>query len=156
MTPAVQALDAAGVPYELLEYNARVAAGQGAGRAAAEALGIDPVCVYKTLVAEVTGGELVVAVIPADGQLAPKKLAKAAAVKGAAMADPRRAERTTGYLTGGISPIGQKQRLRTFVHSDAADLERVFVSGGRRGLELALAPADLIGVTDAECCDLCA
>ncbi len=156
MTPAVQALKVAGVVFDLLEYEARVPAGRGAGSAAAASLGIDPKAVYKTLVAELTGGELIVAVIPAEGQLALKKLAKAAGGKGASMADPKRAERATGYVTGGISPIGQKQPLRTFVHAAAVDLERVFVSGGRRGLELALAPADLIGVIDAESCDLCA
>ncbi|MEM8765858.1 MAG: Cys-tRNA(Pro) deacylase [Pseudomonadota bacterium] len=156
MTPAVQALKVAGVVFDLLEYEASVPAGQGAGSAAATALGIDPDAVYKTLVVELSSGELIVAVIPAENQLALKKLAKAAGAKGAVMADSRRAERATGYVTGGISPIGQKQALRTFVHRGAADLAQVFVSGGRRGLELALTPADLISVVDAESCDLCA
>ena len=156
MTPAVRALEAAAVDYELLEYEARVAAGQGAGSAAAAALGLDAQAVYKTLIVEMADGSLAVAVIPAEAQLSLKKLAKVAGVKAATMAEPRKAERNTGYVTGGISPLGQKQALATFVHAAAADLERVYVSGGRRGLELALAPADLIDVTDAVACDLCA
>jgi Cys-tRNA(Pro)/Cys-tRNA(Cys) deacylase len=103
--------------------------------------------VFKTLVASV-GPELVVAVVPVAGELSFKALAAAVGAKNAEMADRLAAERSTGYVAGGISPIGQKRRLPTVIDDSAAKWGTVFVSGGRRGLELELAPTDLVVVTN--------
>jgi Cys-tRNA(Pro)/Cys-tRNA(Cys) deacylase len=118
------------------------------GTEAASALDIDPARCFKTLVAEVDG-TLAVAVVPVTGSLDLKALATALRGKRAAMADPSVAERTTGYVRGGISPLGQRKRLPTVLDSSAAQLPTVFVSAGRRGLEVELAPADLIRLTNA-------
>jgi Cys-tRNA(Pro)/Cys-tRNA(Cys) deacylase len=119
------------------------------GLEAADALGLDPDAVFKTLLAEVDG-ELVVAVVPVSGQLDLKALASAVGGKRAAMADPAVAERTTGYVVGGISPIGQRRQLRTVVDESASARPAVYVSGGRRGVDLGLDPADLVRVLDAQ------
>jgi Cys-tRNA(Pro)/Cys-tRNA(Cys) deacylase len=118
------------------------------GTEAATALGIDPGRCFKTLVAEVDDG-LVVAVVPVSGSLDLKALAAARGGKRGAMADPNSAERTTGYVVGGISPLGQRKRLPTVVDSAAVDLPTMFVSAGRRGLEVELSPADLVRLTGA-------
>jgi Cys-tRNA(Pro)/Cys-tRNA(Cys) deacylase len=148
MTPAVKALERAGVSFSTLEYTHDPRTGSY-GLEAAQALGIDPASVYKTLLAELDGKELVVAIVPVDTMLNLKSLAKAAGAKRAEMADPARAERTTGYVRGGISPFGQKKRLRTFVDERMLTLDTVHVSGGRRGLEIAIAPQDLAEATSA-------
>jgi Cys-tRNA(Pro)/Cys-tRNA(Cys) deacylase len=116
---------------------------------AASALGLDPARVLKTLVCRLASGELVVAVLRSDRQLSLKALAAAAGTKQASMAPVPDAERATGYVAGGISPLGQRKRLRTFVDAAAAEHATVFVSGGRRGLEIELAPADLIRLANA-------
>ncbi len=113
------------------------------GLEAADALGVPPGRVFKTLVAEVDG-VLTVGVVPVAGQLDLKALAAAAGGKKAAMADTAAAERATGYVAGGISPLGQRKRLPVLVDSAALAFPTVFCSGGRRGLEIELAPADLI------------
>ncbi|MGD8417227.1 MAG: Cys-tRNA(Pro) deacylase [Pseudomonadales bacterium] len=154
MTPAVARLDAAGIPYALLSYDADAGRGPDVGVAAARALGIAAEAVFKTLVAELAHGELVVAVIPVAARLNLKRLARAAGAKSAALADPAVAERATGYVTGGISPFGQKKALRTFLAEEAATLNTIHVSAGKRGLELAVDPNDLIAVTDAVPCNL--
>jgi Cys-tRNA(Pro)/Cys-tRNA(Cys) deacylase len=118
------------------------------GTEAASALGIDPAHCFKTLVAEVDGG-LVVAVVPVTGSLDLKALAGAVGGKRAAMADPTSAERTTGYVRGGISPLGQRRRLPTVIDASAVALPAMYVSAGRRGLEVELAPTDLVRLTDA-------
>lgn len=146
-TPATVALTAAGVEFALKEYDHDPRA-ESFGWEAAQALELDPAQVFKTLVAQLDG-ELVVAVVPVTGRLDLKALARELGGSRAAMADPRNAERTTGYVTGGISPIGQKRRLRTVVDSTALDHDRVYVSAGRRGLDVELAPADLVAVTGA-------
>ena len=115
---------------------------------AVHALGLAPGTVFKTLLATVDG-ETVVAVVPADRRLDLKALARAAGGKKAAMADPERVERLTGYVVGGISPLGQRKRLKTFIDRSAADLDEMHVSGGRRGLEVRLAPTDLAELVDA-------
>ena len=148
MTPGVKALERAKIAFELREYEHDPRAASY-GLEAAEVLGIDPASVFKTLLAQVDGRELVVAIVPVAGTLNLKALAKAAQGKRAEMADPTAAERSTGYVRGGISPFGQKKRLRTFVDETVQALETVHVSGGRRGLEIALAPADLIAATSA-------
>lgn len=148
MTPAVDALARAGIAFELREY-AHDPRATSYGLEAAEALGIDPDTVYKTLLAQVDGRELMVAIVPVATTLNLKALAKAAGAKRAEMAKPADAQRATGYVLGGISPFGQKKRLRTVIDDSVHALATVHVSGGRRGLEIALAPADLITATGA-------
>lgn len=126
------------------------------GLAAARSLGVPESSVFKTLISELAPGELVVAIVPVGARLNLKQLARAAGVKSAIMAPPGRAEKATGYVTGGISPFGQKKTLRTFLAAEATTLEAIHVSAGRRGLELVLSPADLIGVTNAVVCELTA
>jgi Cys-tRNA(Pro)/Cys-tRNA(Cys) deacylase len=118
------------------------------GEAGAAALGVDPARMLKTLLADLDG-RLVCAVVPVSGSLDLKALAAALGGKKAVMADPAAAERSTGYVVGGISPLGQKARLRTVVDASALVFETVHVSGGRRGLSLELAPADLVRLTGA-------
>lgn len=120
------------------------------GEEAVAALGLDPTTVFKTLLAELDGREHVVAVVPVASRLDLKALARSAGAKKATMADPTVAERLTGYVVGGISPLGQKKRLRTFVDDRALDLEEMHVSGGKRGLEIALAPTVLVEVLAAD------
>lgn len=118
------------------------------GTEAAEALGVEPARVFKTLVAEVDG-TLTVGVVPVTGQLDLKALAAAAGGKGARMADTPAAQRATGYVLGGISPLGQRSRLPVVIDKSAKTFETVFCSGGRRGLEIELAPDDLIRLASA-------
>ena len=118
------------------------------GMEAAEALGMDPRQVFKTLVADVDGA-LTVAVVPVDAQLDLKALAAAAGGKKAVMADPAAAERATGYVVGGISPLGQRKRLATVIDASVLDCRTVLVSAGRRGVDVELAPADLVRLTGA-------
>ncbi len=148
MTPAVNAAKAAGVAYRLLEYDYDPNA-DAIGLAAADALGLDPVLVYKTLVAQVDGKALVCAVIPVAARLDLKALAAAAKGKKADLADPAVAERSSGYLVGGISPLGQKRRLPTFIDASAQTLDEMVVNGGRRGLQIVLKPADLARILGA-------
>jgi Cys-tRNA(Pro)/Cys-tRNA(Cys) deacylase len=146
-TPATVALTRAGVPFTAHTYDHDPAA-TSYGLEAAEALGLEPATVFKTLLADVDG-DLVVGIVPVTGQLDLKALAAAVGGKKAQMADPAVAERVTGYVVGGISPIGQKRRLRTVLDASADAHATVFVSGGRRGLDLGLAPDDLARVTEA-------
>ncbi|MER6912917.1 Cys-tRNA(Pro) deacylase [Streptomyces sp. NPDC000594] len=146
-TPATVALTAAGTAYTVHAYDHDPAAASYGGEAA-EALGVSPERVFKTLVAEVDG-ELTVAVVPVAGQLDLKALATAVGGKRAVMADPAAAERTTGYVRGGISPLGQRKRLRTVLDDSATGHPTICVSAGRRGLEVELAPDDLAELTGA-------
>lgn len=146
-TPATVALERAGVTFTVHAYD-HDPRSTSYGLEAADALGLDPDRVFKTLLADVDG-ELVVAVVPVSGQLDLKALAAALGGKRAAMADPAVAERTTGYVVGGISPIGQRKRLRTVVDETAVTRSAVYVSGGRRGVDLGLDPADLVRVLNA-------
>ena len=141
-TPAILAAEKAGIAFAVLEY-AHDPDAPSYGVEAAEALGVDPASVFKTLLASVDGGRLVVAIIPVADRLSFKALAAAAGGKRAEMADPAAAERATGYVLGGISPLGQRRRLPTFLDRSALDHATIHVSAGRRGLEIALAPADL-------------
>jgi len=142
-TPATRAARAAGIAFTVHEYEHDPAAPSFAEEAA-QALGLDPARVFKTLVVQVAD-ELVVCVVPADARLDLKALGKHAQ-----MADPRRAERVTGYVVGGISPLGQRRPLRTVVDESALLHDTVHVSAGRRGLEIELAPDDLVALTSAE------
>ncbi|WP_327356769.1 Cys-tRNA(Pro) deacylase [Streptomyces sp. NBC_01304] len=146
-TPATVALTAAGAPFTVHQY-AHDPAHPSYGDEAAEAMGVSPDRVFKTLVAEVDG-ELTVAVVPVAGSLDLKALAAAVGGKKAAMADPVAAERTTGYVRGGISPLGQRKKLRTVLDDSASAHSTICVSAGRRGLEVELAPDDLAKLTEA-------
>jgi Cys-tRNA(Pro)/Cys-tRNA(Cys) deacylase len=146
-TPATVVLAAEKVAHTLHPYDVSPDA-PSYGALVAEALGIPAGRVFKTLVAEVDG-ELVVGVVPVTGDLDPKALAQALGGKRAVLADRAAAERSTGYVRGGISPLGQRKRLRTAVDDSAVYLDEMFVSAGRRGLQVGLAPADLIRLTSA-------
>ena len=151
-TPATVALTRAGIAFTLHEY-AHDPRATSYGSEAAEALGLDPDRVFKTLLAEVDG-DLVVAVVPVAGWLDLKALARALGGRKAAMADPKDAERSTGYVVGGIAPVGQKRRLPTVVDESATAYDVVYVSAGRRGLDLGIAPADLVAATGAITADV--
>ncbi|MET0840082.1 MAG: Cys-tRNA(Pro) deacylase [Marmoricola sp.] len=146
-TPATVALERAGVSFTPHSYEHDPAA-PSYGLEAAEALGLDPAAVFKTLLADVDG-RLVVGIVPVIGQLDLKALAAAVGGKRAAMADPGAAERTTGYVVGGISPIGQRKRLPTVLDASALEQTTIYVSGGKRGLDLGLDPRDLVTLLDA-------
>ncbi|MGY9071845.1 MAG: Cys-tRNA(Pro) deacylase [Acidimicrobiales bacterium] len=148
MTPAVEAARSAGIAFKTLEYE-HDPAHRSFGLEAVEALDLDPEAVFKTLVASVGDGGLVVGVVPVMQRLDLKALAKAVGAKRAEMADPALAERATGYVVGGISPLGSKRRLVTVVDETAILLETMYCSAGRRGLEIGLRPDDLIALTSA-------
>lgn len=139
-TPAIVAAEKAGIRFTLHEY-AHDPKAASYGLEAAEKLGLDPARVFKTLVVSVDG-ELTVVMVPVEAQVDLRALGKRAA-----MADPKLAERTTGYVTGGISPLGQRKRLPTILDESALAYETIHVSAGRRGLEIELAPADLLALT---------
>jgi len=151
-TPATAALRAAGIPFTERSY-AHDPTVTDFGREAADALGVEPDRVFKTLLAEVDG-RLVVAIVPVTGKLDLKALATAVGGKKATMADAAVAERRTGYVVGGISPIGQKTAHLTVLDETAQLWDTVFVSGGRRGFDLELTPADLATATDAIVADI--
>ncbi|MFD8412380.1 Cys-tRNA(Pro) deacylase [Streptomyces sp. NPDC059650] len=146
-TPAIVALTAAGADFTTHAYE-HDPAHPSYGQEAAEAMGVSPDQVFKTLVTD-ADGVLTVAVVPVSGSLDLKALASAVGAKKAVMADPSLAERTTGYVVGGISPLGQRKRLRTVVDSSAEGHPTICVSAGRRGLEVELAPATLAALTAA-------
>jgi Cys-tRNA(Pro)/Cys-tRNA(Cys) deacylase len=150
-TPATAAAAKAKISYTLHAYETGGPAEGGRkpyGQAAADALGVPYERLFKTLLAEVDG-DLTVAVVPVAADLDLKALAAAAGGKRAKLAEPRTAERVTGYVVGGISPLGQRRRLPTLVDESASGFATVFVSAGRRGLQIELAPADLIRLTAA-------
>ena len=149
-TPALDLLAKAGVVFTVHEYEH--VAKDHFGDETVAALGVPADRVFKTLLVSVTGAarpELVVGIVPVSGQLDLKALAAAVGGKHADMADPTAAQRSSGYVVGGISPLGQRTRLRTVVDGSAMSYETVLVSGGRRGLQVELAPADLVRLTDA-------
>ncbi|HDS1683425.1 TPA: Cys-tRNA(Pro) deacylase [Pseudomonas putida] len=142
MTPALDLLKKARAEHRVHSYE-HDPKSASYGLEAAEKLGLDPQQVFKTLLASSEKGELLVAVVPVVGTLDLKALAHAAGVKKCEMADPTAAQRATGYLVGGISPLGQKKRLRTFIDDSAQNFATIHVSAGRRGLEVELAAAVL-------------
>lgn len=151
-TPATEVLRRAGVAFTPREYTPIEEAEGTYGEAIAALLGVEPARVFKTLVT-VVDDRPTVAVVPVSGHLSLKALARARGAKRAEMAPPAQAERLTGYVVGGISPFGQKRRLETVVDATLLDHPTVLVSGGRRGLQVELIPADLVrllGATVAE------
>lgn len=144
-SPATTQLDRLNVAYQLHHYEVSVGddLDRSYGEVVADEMGVPPERVFKTLVASVDG-ELVVAIVPVSGSLSLKGLARALGGKKAVMADVSDAERATGYVVGGISPFGQKKRLPMAVDETVMDLPSVYVSAGRRGLQVSLAPADLV------------
>lgn len=147
MTPAIDVARKASIDHEVIEFES--AAVRGYGAEAAALLGIEPALIYKTLVVQLDGKQLVLALVAVEHELDLKALATFAGAKRAQLATTQVAERATGYRVGGISPLGQKQRLHTFIDEDVAACARVHVSAGRRGLEIALRPDDLIALTNA-------
>jgi Cys-tRNA(Pro)/Cys-tRNA(Cys) deacylase len=146
-TQATLALDRARVAYTRHPYDHDPSAASF-GLEAAAVLGVDPRRVFKTLLVD-SGRSLAVGIVPVAGQLDLKAIASALGVKSVTMADPVAAERSTGYVVGGISPVGQKRALPTVLDETAYSFQTVFVSGGRRGLDIELSPTDLAGVTRA-------
>lgn len=146
-TAATVLLDRQGITYAVHAYT-HDRGHDSYGLEAAQALGIAPTRIFKTLIAEVDGS-LAVGVVPVAGQLDLKALAAAVGGKKAAMADVAAAERATGYVAGGISPLGQRRRLPVIIDSSAQAFETVYCSAGRRGLEIELAPADLVRAANA-------
>ena len=152
-TPATLALQKAGIAFALYEYDYDPNA-ERIGMQAAEALGIEPARLLKTLMAK-AGDETVCVLVPSDREVNLKKLAGAAGAKSAAMLGAAEAERITGYHVGGISPFGQKKRVRVFVEQSALTFAKIVCNGGRRGLQVELAPADLVRILGATSADLC-
>ena len=153
VTPAIRYLERHGIPHQELTYE--VDAGHAVGVAAAAALGLPEQDVFKTLIVQLDTGALVTTILPVASSLDLKRLSRAAGVRRAKMASPPMAERATGYVTGGISPLGQKNTLPTYLATEALALERLYISGGKRGLEIAVAPADLISCCQARVVELC-
>jgi Cys-tRNA(Pro)/Cys-tRNA(Cys) deacylase len=148
-TPAIRALEQAGCAFRVHSYELSGDDDGSYGEAVARRLGVPPGMVFKTLVALVDG-DPVVAIVPVAGSLQLKALARARGGKRASMADPPDAERLTGYVTGGISPFGRRRRLPVVLDVAAQHHDTVFVSGGRRGLQLEVGPDDLVRITGAE------
>lgn len=156
MTPAILTIQKAGFPFQTHTYEHNPAI-RSYGLEAAEALQIEPARVFKTLVMTLDGDlkKMAVGIVPVIQQLDVKALAKAIGAKKAEMADPKLAERTTGYLVGGISPLGQKKRLPTILDESALNFSSIFVSAGRRGLEIELCPTHLMELCQADAVAIC-
>jgi Cys-tRNA(Pro)/Cys-tRNA(Cys) deacylase len=152
-TPALEQLSAAGIAHATHPYVLEEALVGSYGEAVARILGVSPDRVFKTLVA-MAGGKPVIAIVPVAEQLRLKALAAARGVKHAEMATPQQAERLTGYVVGGISPFGRRRELPVLIDSSAAGFPTVFVSAGRRGLQVEVAPEDLIDLLGAQVADL--
>jgi Cys-tRNA(Pro)/Cys-tRNA(Cys) deacylase len=151
-TPATLALEKAGIAFTLHEYEYDPNA-ERIGMQAADALGIEPARLLKTLMAR--AGDVVCVLAPSDREVNLKKLAHAAGAKSAATLGAADAERITGYHVGGISAFGQRKRVRVFIEQSTLAFDRIVVNGGRRGLQVELAPADLIRVLDATAAEIC-
>ena len=152
-TPATRALQKAAVAFTLHEYDYDPDAAR-IGMQAAEALGIEPARLLKTLMAR-AGGAVVCVLAPSDREVNLKKLAQTVGAKSGAILGAAEAERITGYHVGGISPFGQKKRVPVFVEKSALGFERVVLNGGRRGLQVELKPDDLMRVLGATAAEIC-
>jgi Cys-tRNA(Pro)/Cys-tRNA(Cys) deacylase len=152
-TPATLVLQKANISFALHEYDYDPNA-ERIGMQAAEALGIDPARLLKTLMVR-AGGEIVCVLVPSDRELNLKRLAVTAGSKSAVMLGATEAERVTGYHVGGISPFGQKKRVRVFIEQAVLAFPHIVINGGRRGLQMELAPADLVRVLGAQAAEIC-
>ncbi|WP_020207783.1 Cys-tRNA(Pro) deacylase [Gilvimarinus chinensis] len=153
MTPAIILLDKSNTKYRLHEYT-HAANCTAYGEEAAQALNVAAARIFKTLVAELADGELVVALVSVDSSVQLKALAKAAGAKKASMAAAAKVERTTGFVLGGVSPLGQKKTLRTFIDTAAQNFSTIYISAGKRGLEIELTAQDLAALTRARFCNI--
>ena len=149
MTPAINLVKKRKISHKIHEYTHDSNA-ESYGAEAAEKMGVSESQVFKTLVAKLDGKTLAVGIVPVSSTLSLKQLAKAAGGKKAAMADPAEGERSSGYVLGGVSPLGQKKLLKTIIDKSAQEFETIFVSAGKRGLEIELAPEDLAGLLRGE------
>lgn len=149
MTPAIKSLQKAKIAFHIHEYHHDPAA-ESYGLEAAEKLGIAPARVFKTLVVMLDAKDYAVGIVPVEAMLSMKQIAKAAGAKKATMANKVDVERITGYVLGGVSPLGQKKRLKTFIDESAERHETIYVSAGRRGLEVELTAKDLQSQTSAQ------
>ena len=149
MTPAITLLTQHKISHEVIEFGHDPNV-TSYGLEAAEKLGVDPACVFKTLICTLNTGQHVVAVLPVSHQLSLKKLAQSAAAKKAALAGQSQIPGITGYLPGGVSPLAQKKPLSTYVDTTATRFDHIYVSGGKRGLDIRLSPWDLISLTRAK------
>lgn len=146
MTPGINTAKKAKIKFTVHEYE-HDANCESFGLEAAEKMGVDPLRVFKTLVVNIDNKQLAVGVVPVSAKLNMKAIAKAAAAKKAEMADPQAVQRSSGYVMGCVSPLGQKKLLPTFIDESAKNFDTMFVSAGRRGLEIELAPEDLAALT---------
>lgn len=147
MTPGINAAKKAKITFEIHKYS-HDPSSKSYGSEAADKMGVPDTRVFKTLVISLDNKELAVAVVPVSSMLSMKLIAKAAGAKKANMAAESEVERSTGYVLGGVSPLGQKKRLKTMVDSSAENFETIYVSAGRRGMEIELTPKDLIKLTN--------
>jgi Cys-tRNA(Pro)/Cys-tRNA(Cys) deacylase len=154
LTPAITFLQNEGVAYSVRRYELGDSQEGTYGEAVARAIGAEPQRVFKTLIVQLNSGELVVAVVPVSGTLDFRSLAIAAGAKSAAMAPAQAAEKATGYVTGGISPLGQRKALRTFADRSLDTFQKVFVSAGRRGLQIEVSSSDLVRLCGASLVEL--
>ena len=149
MTPAINLAKKANIPFTVHEYQ-HDAGADSYGQEAVQKLGLNPEQVFKTLIVKLDGRQLAVGIVPVAGQLDLKAMAKACGAKKATMAEQTEAEKSSGYVLGGISPLGQKKRLMTVLDQSAEQFDTIHVSAGRRGLEIELAPADLLSLTSGQ------
>lgn len=154
MTPAINLARKLKISHAVHEYE-HDPKSESYGMEAAEKLQVAPERVFKTLVVETDSGELVVGIVPVAEMLSMKLIAKAVGAKKAAMADKKAVERSSGYVLGGVSPLGQKKRLKTVIDASAKNFPTVYVSAGRRGLEIELAPEDLRKAINASFAGIC-
>ncbi len=154
MTPAINAARKSKVSHKIHEYVHEISS-ESYGLEAAEKMGVTEERVFKTLVVTLDNKELAVGVIPVSSLLSMKQIAKAAGAKKAAMAEKSDVERSTGYVLGGVSPLGQKKRLKTIIDSSARNYPTIYVSAGRRGLEIELAPDDLKKLSSGTFAEIC-
>ena len=154
MTPAINTLKNKKISHNIHEYS-HDKSSESYGLEAVEKMGVNVENVFKTLVVQIDNKLLAVGVLPVSSQLSMKLIAKALGAKKAMMADKSDVERSTGYVLGGVSPMGQKIRLKTVIDASVKKLATVYVSAGRRGLEIELAPSDLVKLTHATVADIC-
>jgi len=154
MTPGINTLKKHKVSHKIHEY-VHEPSNDSYGVEAANKLALTPEQVFKTLVVSLDTKELVVGVIPVSAKLSMKHIAKAVGAKKAVMADPLVVERSTGYILGGVSPLGQKKRLKTVIDASASNYSTIYISAGRRGLEIELSPSDLTTLTRGIVANLC-